>query len=102
VGGFDPALRSGEDADLGRRLLNAGWEVIADPALCALSLQRESAHALLQRYARWNSPHGIGGRAWLRQLAYAIKRMAREDFAAGDPLAALLSLAAPFYQLRRR
>jgi glycosyltransferase involved in cell wall biosynthesis len=102
VGGFDAKLRSGEDADLGRRLLAAGWDVVADPELRALSLQRESAHALLARYARWNSPRGISGVMWVRQLAYAIKVMAREDLRSGDPLAALLSLAVPFYQLRRR
>ena len=102
AGGFDPALRCGEDIDLGRRLLAAGWEVIADPALRAMSLSRESAPAVLARYARWNSPQGIRGRAWLRQLAYAVKVMARQDLQAGDPLAALLSFASPFYQLRRR
>ncbi|HSI14710.1 MAG TPA: glycosyltransferase [Chthoniobacter sp.] len=102
VGGFDPRFRAGEDADLGQRLLDAGWEVIADPALQALCLQRDSAHSVLKRYARWNSPHGIRGRAWLRQLAYAVKVMARDDLRAGDPLCALLSLAAPFYQLRAR
>jgi glycosyltransferase involved in cell wall biosynthesis len=102
VGGFDPKLRAGEDADLGRRLLAAGWKVISDPSLCAVNLQRDSAHALLVRYARWNSPEGIRGRAWLRQLAYAVKVMVREDLRSGDPFAALLSLAAPFYQLRRR
>jgi glycosyltransferase involved in cell wall biosynthesis len=102
VGGFDVMFRSGEDADLGRRLLAADWEVVADPNLCATSLSRESAHALLARYARWNSPQGIRGGAWWRQLAYAARTMAREDLEAGDPLAALLSLASPFYQLRRR
>jgi len=102
VGGFDTTLRSGEDADLGRRLLAGGWEVVADPALGAMSLRGESAHALLARYARWNSPQGMRGRLWLRQLAYAVKVMALQDLRAGDPLAALLSLAAPFYQLRRR
>jgi glycosyltransferase involved in cell wall biosynthesis len=102
VGGFDACLRSGEDADLGRRLLAAGWEVIADPGLQATSLTRESAHALLARYARWNSPDGIRGRAWLRQVSYAVRSMARDDLRARDPLAALLSLAAPFYQLRPR
>ncbi len=102
VGGFNAALRSGEDADLGRRLLAAGWEVIGDPGLVAMSLSRESAHALLARYARWNSPNGVRGRAWWRQLSYAVKSMAREDLRAGDPLAAVLSVAAPFYQLRRR
>lgn len=102
VGGFDPSLRAGEDADLGRRLLTAGWDVVSDPALRALSHSQDSAHALLGRYARWNSPQGVRGRAWLSQFAYAAKTMAREDLRAGDPLAALLSLAAPFYQLRRR
>jgi GT2 family glycosyltransferase len=102
VGGFDPKLRAGEDADLGHRLLEAGWDVISDPALQAICIQRDSAHAVLARYARWNSPNGIRGRAWLRQLAYAIKVMVSEDLRSGDPLAALLSLAVPFYQLRRR
>lgn len=102
VGGFDPKLRAGEDADLGQRLLKAGWEVIADPALQAVCIQRDSAHAVLARYARWNSPNGIRGRAWLRQIAYALKVMARDDLRSADPIAALLSLAAPFYQLRRR
>ena len=102
VGGFDPKLRAGEDADLGHRLLEAGWDVIADPALQAICIQQDSAHGVLARYARWNSPNGIRGRAWLRQLAYAIKVMVREDLRSGDPLAALLSFAAPFYQLRRR
>jgi glycosyltransferase involved in cell wall biosynthesis len=102
AGGFDPNLRAGEDADLGHRLLEAGWDVIADPALQAVCIQRDSAHAVLARYARWNSPNGIRGRAWLRQCAYALKVMARDDLRSGDPLAALLSLASPFYQLRRR
>jgi len=102
AGGFDVTLRSGEDADLGRRLLAGGWDVIADPALRAISLCGESAHALLARYARWNSPQGVSGRAWLRQLSYAVQTMALQDLRAGDPLAAMLSLAAPFYQLRRR
>jgi glycosyltransferase involved in cell wall biosynthesis len=101
-GGFDVTLRFGEDIDLGRRLLARGWEVVSDPVLRALSLRRESAHALLARYARWNSPKGVRGRDWARQLAYAIKVMARQDLQAGDPLAAMLSLAAPFYQLRPR
>jgi GT2 family glycosyltransferase len=102
VGGFNPVLRAGEDADLGRRLLAAGWKVVADPALRALSLRSDSAGKALERYARWNSPNGLRGRAWWRQLSYAIKVMARADLHARDPLAAFLSLAAPFYQLRRQ
>lgn len=100
VGGFNAALRAGEDADLGHRLLAAGWQVIADPALRTLCLRHDTAHEVLLRYARWNSPAGLAPRAFLRQLAYAVKVMMLADLRARDPLAALLSLASPFYQLR--
>lgn len=99
VGGFDPTLRAGEDAELGRRLLAQKWEVVADPRLYATCVRSDSAHEALARYARWNSPHGLGGRSFLRQCAYAVKSMAAADLKAHDPLAALLSLASPFYQL---
>lgn len=102
VGGFDPARRSDEDTDLGQRLIAGGWQVISDPRLYGCCLTNDTAHRVLCRYARWNSPNGTRGYAWLRQLAYAVKVMAREDLRARDPLAALLSLAAPFYQWRRR
>lgn len=102
VGGFDPARRSDEDTDLGRRLIAEGWQVISDPQLRGCCLTSDTAHHVLCRYARWNSPAGMRGYAWLRQLAYSVKVMAREDLRARDPLAALLSLAAPFYQWRRR
>ena len=102
VGSFDPALRAGEDADLGRRLLAAGWDVIADPRLIACDLRGNSAFEVLARYARWNWPHGLRGRAWRRQMAYAFKVMAAEDVRAGDPLAAFLSLASPFFRAKMR
>ena len=102
VGGFDPRLRRDEDTDLGRRLLAAGWQVVSDPALKGCCITRDSASGVLRRYARWNSPDGLSARAWLRQMAYAIKVMIPADLRAGDPLAACLSFAAPFYQLRRR
>jgi cellulose synthase/poly-beta-1,6-N-acetylglucosamine synthase-like glycosyltransferase len=102
VGGFNAALRSGEDADLGRRLLAAGWQVVADPSLSALCIRPDSAGEVLARYARWNSPSGLGVRAFLRQLAYAVKVMVPADLRARDPLAALLSMASPFYQIRSR
>ncbi|EDY19610.1 glycosyl transferase family 2 [Chthoniobacter flavus Ellin428] len=63
VGGFDAALRAGEDADLGRRLLAAGWDVVTDPTLWALSHTRDSAHGLLGRYARVEfSARSVGSR----------------------------------------
>ena len=98
VGGFDPRLRAGEDADLGRRLLAAGYDVIADPEISALSFRRETASQVLRRYARWNSPNGMRFRDYLRQIKYATVCLALEDLKAGDPAAALLSLLAPHFQ----
>ena len=98
VGGFDPALRCGEDADLGRRLLAAGWQVVADPALHATCLRTDSLGETLARYARWNSPQGLSWRAYLRQISYAIKVMAREDLRECDPFGVAISLFSPHYQ----
>ncbi len=102
VGGFNPTLRRDEDTDLGRRLIAADWEVVADPALHGTCITSDSIPGVLRRYARWNSPDGIQGRNWLRQLAYTVKVMVRADLRAGDPLAGLISLTALFYQLRRQ
>ena len=98
VGGFDPALRFGEDADLGRRLLAAGWQVVADPALHATCLRTDSLGETLARYARWNSPQGLSWSSYLRQISYAIKVMAREDLRERDPIGAAISLFSPHYQ----
>jgi len=101
VGGFDPSRRCDEDTDLGKRLLAGGWEVIHDPELTAIALRTDSIAGVLRRYARWNFPQGLRGRDWLRQLAYTLKVMVREDLRRGDPLAALLSLATVLYPWRQ-
>ncbi|HEY2342131.1 MAG TPA: glycosyltransferase [Chthoniobacteraceae bacterium] len=101
VGGFDASLRHGEDADLGRRLLAAGWQVVSDPALRAEPLRRDSVVEVLERYTRWNSPEPMPWRHYPRQISYAAKVMAREDLRSGDPLAALLSMICPHYQFWR-
>lgn len=101
VGGFDAKLRCDEDADLGKRLLSAGWEVIHDPELTASALRANTITEVLERYARWNFPQGLRGRVWLRQLAYTLKVMVRKDLRQRDPLAAVLSLSSVLYPWRR-
>ena len=98
AGGFDPALRHGEDADLGRRLLAGGWQVVADPALPATCLRTDSIIEALARYARWNAPSRLSWRNYARQISYSIKVMAREDLRERDPASAALSLLSPHYQ----
>jgi glycosyltransferase involved in cell wall biosynthesis len=98
VGGFNANLRAGEDAEIGQRLLAAGYDVIFDPRLKATSVRSNSVMEVLERYARWNTLHTMTVRGYLRQLNYALKVMAVKDFKAKDPLGACISLLAPHYQ----
>jgi cellulose synthase/poly-beta-1,6-N-acetylglucosamine synthase-like glycosyltransferase len=102
VGGFNAALRSGEDADLGLRLRGAGYNVVFDPNLFAYSAADNTVWEVLERYARWNTPEGMGIRNYLRQINYALKVMAVADLKAGDIPAACISLLCPHYQFWTR
>jgi cellulose synthase/poly-beta-1,6-N-acetylglucosamine synthase-like glycosyltransferase len=102
VGGFDATLRSGEDADLGQRLCEAGYSVVFDPSLFARAVAGNSVLEVLERYARWNTPNGMGVRDYVRQISYAMKVMAVADLKAGDIPAASLSLLCPHYQFWTR
>ncbi|HVU37075.1 MAG TPA: glycosyltransferase [Opitutales bacterium] len=106
VGNYDAALRAGEDAELGRRLQAAGWEVWLDPDLGIECLTRDTRNSVFERYARWNETEAPAadaqlGRDYLKRLAYAVKVLARRDIRAGDWAAVPLSLALPQYLARR-
>ena len=60
IGGFDPAVRSGGDADLCFRLRAAGWELESRDRALAAHHARTTLAALLRQRAR----HGAGA-AWL-------------------------------------
>ncbi len=105
VGGFNPELRALEDAELGERLLKAGYDVISDPRLWASTEKPQSVWEVLERYARWNGNETFGVRNYLRQIVYCFKVMAVQDIRAGDIPSVLVSLLSPHYQLwycRRR
>jgi len=102
VGGFNATLRYGEDADLGRRLRDAGFSVVFDPSLFACSIADSTILEVLERYTRWNTPNGMGVRDYLRQINYAFKVMAAADLQAGDAPAACVSLLCPHYQFWSR
>jgi mycofactocin system glycosyltransferase len=50
VGGFDDALRHGEDVDLCWRLVTAGWSVRYDPRVVATHLEPAGFRALARRF----------------------------------------------------
>jgi GT2 family glycosyltransferase len=102
VGGFNRALRFGEDADLGRQLRAQGHTVVFDPNLFASSVVDDGVFRALERYARWNSPNRFGLRDYMRTISYSLKVMAAADLKAGDFPAALISLLCPHYQFWTR
>jgi glycosyltransferase involved in cell wall biosynthesis len=109
VGNFDAALRHSEDADLGGRLLGAGYEVVFDPELKVIAIERNTLGQVLERYWRWyaGKDERVTWKGYLKQIVYSVKVMALMDLRALDPVCVPISLVSPHYQfwrsfLRRR
>jgi GT2 family glycosyltransferase len=103
AGGYNPRLRHTEDADLGARLLAAGFDVIFDPHLAVTSIAKNTLAEVLERHWRWNAgaDERISWREYARGISYSVKHMARMDLTARDPLGALVSLSTPHYRFWR-
>jgi glycosyltransferase involved in cell wall biosynthesis len=103
VGNFNTTMRQVEDAELGERLLAAGYDVVSDPRLRVIAVGRNTVAEVLERYWRW----GVGvderltWRWYRKQVAYSIKVMVKQDLVARDPAAIPLSLVSPHYQFWR-
>ena len=101
VGNYSPSLRYGEDAELGKRLLQAGFKVLTDPTLTFTCMARGNMINVLERYWRWNlAPnHPVPSlRDYLKNIGYSLKVMCRSDWKAHDYLSMPLSLFCPHYQ----
>jgi cellulose synthase/poly-beta-1,6-N-acetylglucosamine synthase-like glycosyltransferase len=101
AGNFNSKLRFGEDYELGRRLMDAGYEILFDPSLIVATQVRNTLAQTMERFFRWHwdgsrqlTPHNF-----MRAQALALKALAPEDLRDGDPAAALISLLTPYYQL---
>jgi glycosyltransferase involved in cell wall biosynthesis len=100
VGNYNVQWRAGEDAELGRRLQAAGWEIWLDPKLGIECLTRDSVASVFERYARWNetqapTPDTHLWQDYAKRCAYAVKVLAARDAREGDWAAIPLSLALP-------
>ena len=103
VGGYDPRLRHTEDADLGVRLLEAGYDIVGDPDLHVECISSNTLGEVLECYWRWyagaNEEAHVG--AYWKTIGYSIKSMAVADLRAGDPRGVPISLLCPHYQFWR-
>jgi glycosyltransferase involved in cell wall biosynthesis len=103
TGNFNPAFYHSEDKDLGERLLAAGYEVILDPKLSVVTVARENAWEVLERYWRWYAgrEQKVNFRWYAKQIIYSLKVMAVQDIRAGDFASVPMSLLAPHVQFFR-
>jgi GT2 family glycosyltransferase len=103
LGNFNPEMRHTEDAELGDRLLAAGFDIIFDPRVPVFCNVQNTLKEALDRYWRWYA--GIGEKVsfhgYAKNISYSIKGMALNDFSEGDPMAASISLLCPHYQFWR-
>lgn len=100
VGNYATNLRQGEDAELGKRLIEAGHDVVYDPRLSLSSIAENTLSQVLERYWRWNA-HGDEACTWLQYMkntSYTLKVMVPNDLREGDLLGAFISLLCPHYQ----
>lgn len=103
VGNFNPILRHTEDAELGDRLLAAGFDTIFDPRVPVFCNVQNTLKETLERYWRWHAGAGedISFTGYLKNISFSIKGMAVNDFSHADLPAALISLLCPHYQFWR-
>ena len=102
AGNYDATMRAGEDAELGRRMQAAGWEVWLDPDLDFECISEDTVASVFERYARWNetaapTPDSRGLRDYGKRCAYAVKVLAVKDIRAQDWAGVPISLALPHY-----
>jgi cellulose synthase/poly-beta-1,6-N-acetylglucosamine synthase-like glycosyltransferase len=54
AGGYDESMRTnGEDTDMSRRLLDAGWSLVYDPEPHVVHLRHDTMRSILDTYWRW-------------------------------------------------
>jgi len=100
AGNYDASLRHTEDAELGSRLLAAGWDIVRDHGLEALSIVQNPLSQVLERYWRWNAgtAENVSWRGYLSLVSYSIRTMAARDLLDRDVPGAFVSLYCPHYQ----
>lgn len=103
VGHFNSSLRHSEDADLGRRLLAAGFDVIYDPTLRVYPTVSNTTLEVLERYWRWYAGplEEVGLYGYAKQVWYSLRVLVPRDLRDGDLLSVPLSLLCPHYQFWR-
>jgi len=100
AGNFNQAVRNREDAELGERLLAAGFDIVFDPtAAVVCNAQNNTLSQVLVRYRRWYEEKNerVSWKGYAKQIWYSIKVMAMQDVKESDFPSVFISLFLPYY-----
>lgn len=100
VGNFNPEMRHTEDAELGERLIAAGYDIVFDPSAPVFCNVQNTLWKVLERYWRWHvgANEAVSWRLYLKNIVFSLKCMFLVDLSRLDPIASLISLLCPHYQ----
>jgi hypothetical protein len=98
LGNYNRALRSGEDYDLGLRLLEAG-DVVADPSMEVQPVIRNTFFQVMERFSRWNNAGTdiYDLNEFINSQVSAWRILIPRDLQQGDLLAAAMSATVPYF-----
>lgn len=102
AGNYNSSMRHGEDYDLGLRLLEAGGDVIFDPALEVEPVVKNTLFQVMERYIRWNQAASEGHysfKDFIKSHVLAWKILIPQDLKKGDWPAAFISAILPYFAL---
>ena len=100
VKNFNPELKSYEDNELGRRLIESGYGTIFEPKLIMEPLTSDNWKSVLERYARWNNDPNdkIPLSSYIKNIIYSIKVMVAQDLNDKDIQRGIISIICPHFQ----
>ena len=100
VGNFNPELRHTEDDELGKRLVQGGYQIWGNSTLVVRSLVSNTLLEVMERYWRWNTgkDEAFGWKNYWHDIKGSIKPMASTDLAKRDWICACISLMTPHYR----
>jgi glycosyltransferase involved in cell wall biosynthesis len=103
VGNYNPELRHSEDAELGSRILAAGYDVVLDRQLKVISIAENTLAQVLERYWRWyaGKDEDISFAKYWKLIGHSLKVLVVLDWQEQDPLSIPISLFVPHYQFWR-
>jgi glycosyltransferase involved in cell wall biosynthesis len=101
VGNYNTTMRFSEDYELGRRLEDAGYQVLMDSTLIVATQVKNTLGQTMERFLRWQyrKAQRRTFRDFISAHVVALRILLPRDYRDRDFLAMLISLVTPYYMI---